>query len=192
MEHGEIDKLKRDSVTAFRRKQFALALEISEKLVKKEVPGGFYTCALILENGWGGIPIDLQAAYALFKNLAIKFNSGEGYLGCVRIILKGGCLESGERALAFTRTVKEKHLLGLSHLLSGRIYEELYFPPRRKEARCEYFRAFAHGSSWGLRKLASSYIADRRLIAGAVIHIIATLVAPLFFILGGKRSSRSG
>jgi hypothetical protein len=188
----ELNQLRLEANVAFRRHDFERAFAISLRLTEKDIPSAFFTCGLILEKGWLGGLVDLDRAYDFFNQLAIKFNTPEGYLGCARIILAKRDFENREKAETYCRGVIGKPRDQLAYILLGRIYEELYDPPDFDSAKNAYVKAIFRGSAWALRKYANALMKSKNFVGGILMHVIATVVAPFFLLFGGLKVTRNG
>lgn len=192
MDNDRLRDLSREADVAFKSKNFDVAFSISEELVKANVPSAMFTCGLIMEKGWLNGLQDLDRALFFYRDLAIKFNDDEGYLGCVRVMLAKHDMESRDKAVHFCTDATHGRLKHLAFLLLGRVYEELYSPPDYKAARKAYLKSFAAGSAWALRQYAMSLMNSKNIIAGVLMHIAATIVSPFFVLFGGARTTRPG
>ncbi|GLQ98161.1 hypothetical protein [Dyella mobilis] len=192
VESKYILEMKEKAGAAFKRHDFQLALALSEKLVEENVPSAFFTCGLIMERGWLNGVADLEKALFFYRNLAIKFNDDEGYLGCVRIFLARRELVNREKAMRYCQDATRGRLRHLAYLLMGRVYEELYEVPEYTLARKAYLASFFSGSAWALRKYALSLKKSHQIVGSVLIHIVATVVSPIMVLFGGVRVTRKG
>ncbi len=192
MNRDELKALKREASTAFKNRNFELAFSLSEKLAKAGEPSALFTCGLILENGWLGGVKDFDRAFCFFRELAIKFNDDEGYLGCVRIFLARHEFENRDIALRYCADATKGRLKHLGFLLLGDVYEELSEPPEYKLARKAYLSSFFAGSPWALRKYSMSLMKSRNIIGGFLMHVLTTIISPIFVLFGGLRVTRKG
>lgn len=55
-------------------------------------------------------------------------------------------------------------------------------------ARRWYWSAARRGLVWGIRYAAYSHISQRNYLRGAVVHTLATILAPVFFVFVGRKS----
>ena len=192
MNKSYLDRLNSEADTAFTSGDFERAFECSQILAEQNFASAMFTCGLILENGWIDGVADLERANKYYRDLAIHFNSDEGYLGCARVILGRREIESRDQALKFCDGATRGRSKHLAFLLMGRIYEELEDPPQYQLARKFYRKSFCSGSAWALRQYARSLMRSRNYIAGVSMHIIATIVSPALIALGGLRKARDG
>jgi len=192
MNDESLQELKRRADAAFKSKDFELTLALSEKLAEENVPSAFFTCGLILEKGWINGVKDLDRALLFYRDLAIKFNDDEGYLGCVRIFLARHDLEDRDQAVRYCTGATRGRLKHLAFLLLGRVYEDLYEPPEYKLARNAYLKSFFGGSAWALRQYAISLMKSNNVVGGAFMHAVATLISPIYVLIHGVRTTRNG
>jgi hypothetical protein len=192
LDNESLQDLKRKANAAFKSKDFELTFALSEKLAKENVPSALFTCGLIMEKGWLKGAKDPDRAFHFYRDLAIKFNDPEGYLGCVRVFLARHELDNRERAVRFCLGATDGRLKHLAFLLLGRIYEEMYEPPEYKLARKAYLKSFFAGSAWALRQYAMSLMKSNHVIGGVLMHVVATIVSPIFVLFRGLRTTRTG
>lgn len=192
MDNAEQKKLRRNAGLAFKNHDFELAFSISEQLAKENDPSAFFTCGLILENGWLQGKKDLDRALSFYRKLAINWNDDEGYLGCVRIILSKRQNDQRDQAIQYCFDATKGPSKCWAFILMGRIYEELYDPPKFRLARKAYLKAFSLGSAWALRKYAESLMKSRNFVGGVSMHVVATIVSPFMTLLGGMKVTRHG
>lgn len=192
MEKKYLRELKKEADAAFKNRDFEQAFTLSEKLAEENIPSAIFTCGLIMEKGWPHGAKDLDRALYFYRDLALKFNDEEGYLGCVRIFLARRDLSNRDKAVDYCLGATKGRLKHLAFLLLGNVYEELYIPPEYKLARRAYLKSFFSGSAWGLRKHAMSLMKSNNIIGGIFMHVIATVASPLFAIFGGLRTTRKG
>lgn len=192
MDIEQLRELRQKADEAFKSKDFTLAFSLSEKLAEANVPSALFTCGLIMEKGWMHGAKDLDRAFFFFRELAIKFNDDEGYLGCVRVILAKREIENRDKAAHYCLDATKGRLRHLGFLLLGRVYEELYDPPQYKLARKAYLKSFISGSAWALRQYAMSLMKSGNVVGGVLMHVAATIVSPFFVLFGGVRTTRTG
>lgn len=190
MMEDEIQQLRDQAHQAMRNKNYKRAMDYYEQLAQRDVPDGMLMCGVIHENQWDETLTNLDKAYEFYRKLAIKWNADLGYLGCVRVILAKGDVSSRDTALGYCRELIEGEESRYGYLTMGRTYEELFDPPEVELARAAYFRSFLHGSTWGLRKYATSLINSRKYVRGVAMHVVATIVSPFLLLFGGLGATR--
>lgn len=192
MDDGTIKLLRYEASYAKKMKDYRLAFKKYKQLAECNIPDGLFMCGFIQENKFDHELHDLDAAYKYYTKLAINWGEDAGYLGCVRVILAQKDEHHRDKALAYCRDLVKGEEKRYGYLTMGRVYEELFQPPKDKLARVAYFYAFVHGATLGLRKYATSLMRSRKCIRGVVMHVIATLVAPVLFLFGGAAATRDG
>jgi len=192
MNRDQIENLLRQENTAYKERNFDLALELAEKLAGENVPSSFFTCGLILEKGWSSFGIDLNRALEFYKKLAIQWNDAEGYLGCVRIILARKEFDQRDKAIQYCLTETKGRLSYLAYLLLARIYEEMYSPPDYRLAKKCCIKSIFLGSAWALRNYALILGRSGNIAGAFSMHIVATVCSPLIVVFGGFKKVRKG
>lgn len=189
-EDEEAILLRNQASQAIKNRDFNLALECYEVLAAKDIPDGIFMCGVIHENKWDETLHDLDEAYGFYRKLAIEWNADSGYLGCVRVILANKDVSHRDTALNYCRQLITGDEKRYGYLTMGRIYEELHDPPEEKLARSAYFHSFLHGSTWALRKYATSLMNSKKYLRGIAMHVVATIVSPFLLFFGGLGATR--
>lgn len=192
MDQLSINELRRRADIAFKDRDFKTALQLSEQLVKEQVPEGYLTAAIISEHGWDGSDPDLQKAMVFYSGLCSRFNAREGYLGVARIYLKKAEKCNAERAERHCLHVVEESGDPIAYLLLGRVYEELFGDGHLGLAARNYLKAGLRGSAWAWRKYAQVKAKTGHHLVSLLAHIFATVISPALIFFGGMRLSRRG
>lgn len=188
----DIEYQTEKALHAYKTNQYDTALEAALILSKHNVQVGHYLCGLIYELGVSAKGQNFALAYKSFEFLAKGFDDDEGFLGCARVIFKEK--DINKTSLAITHCMKAIDLTGnqFAYLLLGDIYQELIDPPELGRSKQAYYRAAIHGAGWGWRRLAFLESKQKHLFRAVFLHILATLISPLYFIFGGSRAMREG
>lgn len=177
---------------AFRRRDYALALKLSEKLAGEGDPSAIYTCGLIYEIGAGLPGPDLAKAWVNFERLAREYGLSEGYLGCVRILIANRDRAKARIAESFCRSAIEADGTAFGYLLLGDVCLRLKQPPDLAMAESSYISSAIRGSVWGMRRYARLMRIRGNWLGCLLMHTIATVLTPIYLIIFGFRSTRSG
>jgi tetratricopeptide (TPR) repeat protein len=175
---------------AFRDGDYDTALECYKKLLPLHYPSAYYTCGLIYETGSSKEGIDIEKAYRYFNQLRIEWGDSEGDVGCARIIVNSNWADKAELARSFCENAIARDKNPFAYLLLGRINEE-YFN-NHTEARKAFLTGALRGSAWSMRLYARSVRKHKSKVLGIIIHIIVTILYPLYLIFGGLRATRFG
>lgn len=192
MNEDQLNLLRDDAHRAMHRQDYKLALDIYEKLAAQDMADGIFMTGVICEHDWDESLTDLDKAYQCYNRLAIEWNDDSGYLGCVRVILEKKDTSSRDKALTYCRDLVKGKQKCHGFLTMGRVYDELFDPPKAKLARAAYFRSFLSGSSWALRQYAISLMRSKKYIRGILMHVVATLTAPFLVLFGGWGATGNG
>jgi hypothetical protein len=182
------DEKRRAARKAFVAGDYDLSLELSLDLAKYCDADAYYRCAIIYEL----VRKDLEKAYYFFNRLRAEYGAFDAYNGCARLIIKMHRLEDRSLAEEYCETAIRKHHDGISYLLAGRVAEELCAPPDVARDRRMYLKAASRRAAWGMRKFAALEMKYGSKLMAVFCHVLATLLFPMYRLMFGKRSLRTG
>lgn len=189
----DFERLRLRATRAFNEDDIETALALSEKMAETGDIQAIYTCGLI----YGGLDgfenlRDLEKAWSYFQRLALNFNIDEGYLGCVRILLARREADRWELALDYCRAAIDLSNTQFGWLLLGDVLSKLHPNPDKPAACRAYLKAAMGGAPWGWRRFAEIKWAGGNYVFAAFIHVLATIIFPVYVLLCGFRATRTG
>lgn len=190
--HQSDEYLRKKGNDAYRREDYNLALEIFEKMAISGDPHALFTCGLIYEGVGGFDHPDLCKAWSYYERLHREHDFDEGYLGCVRIMLRRKETLKWKVARQYCERVIKLNRNAFAYLLLGDVVLNLAPQPSTKEAAKAYLTAAARGAPWGLRRYANMKKIEGYSIFSLTIHLVATILFPFYILVFGFRATRTG
>lgn len=189
-----VDELQREMLKAARADDTERAVKLCEQLASHNLPAAHLGC------GWG---YEIYAwkkndlsyydkAWSHYFKLMTDFDDSEGYIGCARIILAREEKAKADTAVRYCRYAIERDGNPFAYLVLGRVYEKFYLPEKAKQALRAYCGAAWRGAAFGMRRFASLHWRHGSKTVAVVVHVVATLLFPLFRLFGGSRALRPG
>lgn len=189
-----IDELRRKAREALDDQFTRIALRHYEELANLGLPDGCFMCGVIYENlAWEKEDEEyLRKAWSNYLKLMTKFDESEGYIGCARIILARKDANRARLAESYCLDAIEKDDNPFAYLVLGRVYEAFDLPDKAKQAMQAYWSAAWRGAAFGMRGFARIQWRHGSKIIAILVHVIATVLFPIYRLLGGSRALRPG
>lgn len=185
-----VDTIIADAREAFERRDYDRALELYELAAAQSAHdcSPYYALGQIFEQGLAARGVDLAQALANYMRLSkCDGRAGSiGHLGVARVLFKGEHRELVDAAIGHCEKSLSISENAHARLLLGAINE--YWLELHPVARYHFLAAFKQGMPWGLRFYARSLVRSGRLVAGAIVHVAATLIGPLYLLRAATRS----
>lgn len=189
-----IDQLRHKAREALDSRDTELALSYYEELANLHLPDGYFTSGILYENmAWEKNDDEyLTKAWSHYLKLMTEFSESEGYIGCARIILARKDANRARLAESYCLEAIEIDDNPFAYLVLGRVYESFGLPGKTKQAMHAYLRAAFKGAAFGMRGFARVHWRHGSKTIAILAHVIATMLSPIYRLLGGSRALRSG
>lgn len=191
---SSVEQLQREARLAVRANDTDRAVKLNEQLAAHNLPEGHLGC------GWGyeiyawqkNDPSYYDKAWYHYFKLMTDFDASEGYVGCARIILAREDAAKADTAVRYCHYAIERDRNPFAYLVLGRVYEQFFLPEKVKPALRAYWQSAWRGAAFGMRRYANLHWRHGSKTVAIVVHIVATVLFPLFRLFGGSRALRPG